>query len=161
MFLNADDVADILKLIDGSPIDELHLQTERFNLLLRRSQDGEWTQQKQELAGPNLREQSGSKVEDKTTASKKDNSEDSVAEHLVAIQTPMPGTFYRAPKPGSAPFVETGDKVKEDTVVAIIETMKLMNSITAKTEGTVVEICVENAEFADQGTVLMRIDPEK
>ena len=161
MFLNADDVADILKLIDGSPIDELHLQTKRFNLLLRRSSDGEWTQQKQELAKPNLREQSESKVEDKITASKKEGSEDRVAEHLVAIPTPMPGTFYRAPKPGAAAFVEIGDKVKQDTVVAIIETMKLMNSIMAKTEGTVVEICVENAEFADQDTVLMRIDPVK
>jgi len=161
MFLNADDVADILKLIDGSTIDELRLQTGRFNLLLRRSSDGEWTQQKQELAKPNLREQSGSKVEDKITVSRKDGSENRVDEHLVAIPTPMPGTFYRAPKPGAAAFVEIGDKVKHDTVVAIIETMKLMNSITAKTAGTVVEICVENADFADQDTVLMRVDPGK
>jgi acetyl-CoA carboxylase biotin carboxyl carrier protein len=161
MFLNADDVADILKLIDGAPIDELQLQTDRFNLLLRRNKDGDWTQQKQELLKPNLKEQSGSKVEDKIAASKKEGAEDRVAEHLVPIPTPMPGTFYRAPKPGAAAFVEIGDKVKKDTVVAIIETMKLMNSIMANTEGTVVEICVENAEFADQDTVLIRIDPEK
>ncbi len=161
MFLNADDVAEILKLIDDSPVDELHLQTERFNLLLRRKADGGWTQQKQELSQPRLTEQSGTKLETKSTAAKKKTSENTVAEHLVAIPTPLPGTFYRAPKPGEAPFVEIGEKVEEDTVVAIIETMKLMNSITAKTQGTVVEICVENGEFADQGTVLMRIEPGK
>ena len=161
MFLNADDVAEILKLIDGSAVDELYLETERFNFLLRRSSDGEWTQQKQELSKPRLTELSGRDLENKNTAAQKETSANTVAEHLVAIPTPLPGTFYRAPKPGEAPFVEIGDKVEEDTVVAIIETMKLMNSITAKTQGTVVEICVENAEFADQGTVLMRIDPDK
>ena len=161
MFLDADDVTEILKLLDESAVDELHLQTDRFNLILRRCPDGGWTQQKQELAQPRLTRQSGTNAEDISTATKQDSSQDTVAEHLVAIPTPLPGTFYRAPKPGAAPFVEIGDRVKEDTVVAIVETMKLMNSITAKTQGIVVEICFENAEFADKGSVIMRIDPDK
>jgi acetyl-CoA carboxylase biotin carboxyl carrier protein len=71
----------------------------------------------------------------------------------------LPGTFYRAPRPGAAPFVEVGDEVAEDTVVAIIETMKLMNSVHAGTRGRVAEICLENAEPAGQGAALMWIEP--
>ncbi len=161
MFLSADDVTEILKLIDGSHIDELRLQTDRFDFLLRRTADGSWTQEKQELGSPKLKEVSASKIDDKDPANRMPAKEEDTAEHLVAIPTPLPGTFYRAPKPGEAPFVEIGDTVEKNTVVAIIETMKLMNSITANTEGTVVEICVENAGSVDQDAVLMRVDPDK
>jgi acetyl-CoA carboxylase biotin carboxyl carrier protein len=76
---------------------------------------------------------------------------------LVAVRTPLPGTFYRAPRPGAAPFVEVGSRVGAETVVGIVETMKLMNSVTAGVDGLVAEICVANAEFAPHGTTLLRI----
>jgi acetyl-CoA carboxylase biotin carboxyl carrier protein len=76
---------------------------------------------------------------------------------LVAVRAPLPGTFYRAPRPGAAPFVEVGSRVRADTVVAIVETMKLMNSVHAGADGTVAEICLANAEFAANGATLMRI----
>jgi acetyl-CoA carboxylase biotin carboxyl carrier protein len=79
---------------------------------------------------------------------------------LVAVTAPLPGTFYRAPRPGAAPFVEVGDEVSEDTVVAIVETMKLMNSVHAGTRGQVAEICARNAEPTAQGATLMWITPE-
>ena len=67
------------------------------------------------------------------------------------------GTFYRAPKPGAAPFVEVGSPVDAETVVGIIETMKLMNSVYAGVGGTVTEICVANGELVDAQRVLMRV----
>jgi acetyl-CoA carboxylase biotin carboxyl carrier protein len=76
---------------------------------------------------------------------------------LVAVRAPLPGTFYRAPRPGAAPFVEVGSQVGADTVVGIVETMKLMNSVTAGVDGTVAEICLANAEFAANGATLLRI----
>jgi acetyl-CoA carboxylase biotin carboxyl carrier protein len=76
---------------------------------------------------------------------------------LVAVRAPLPGTFYRAPRPAAAPFVEVGSRVGADTVVGIVETMKLFNSVTAGAAGTVAEICLGNAEFADRGTTLLRI----
>ena len=76
---------------------------------------------------------------------------------LVAVRAPLPGTFYRAPRPGAAPFVEVGSQVDPDTVVGIVETMKLMNSVSAGVDGTVAEICLGNAEFAAHGTTLLRI----
>jgi acetyl-CoA carboxylase biotin carboxyl carrier protein len=79
---------------------------------------------------------------------------------LVAVRAPLPGTFYRAPRPGAAPFVEVGSRVDPDTVVGIVETMKLMNSVTASVPGTVAEICLGNAEFAAHGATLLRIRPD-
>jgi acetyl-CoA carboxylase biotin carboxyl carrier protein len=70
---------------------------------------------------------------------------------------PLPGTFYRAPRPGAPPFVEIGDVVGADTVIAIIETMKLMNSVHAGTPGRVARILVGNGEFAPVGAALLLI----
>jgi acetyl-CoA carboxylase biotin carboxyl carrier protein len=75
----------------------------------------------------------------------------------VAVRAPLPGTFYRAPRPGAAPFVEVGSPVGADTVVGIVETMKLFNSVTAGAVGTVADICLGNAEFADLGATLLVI----
>jgi acetyl-CoA carboxylase biotin carboxyl carrier protein len=76
---------------------------------------------------------------------------------LTEVRAPLLGTFYRAPRPGAPPFVTVGSVVGPDTVVCIIETMKLMNSVTAGVTGTVAEILLANAQFAAQGRVLMRI----
>jgi acetyl-CoA carboxylase biotin carboxyl carrier protein len=76
---------------------------------------------------------------------------------LVAVLAPLPGTFYRAPRPGAAPFVEVGSRVSADTVIGIVETMKLMNSVHAGVDGTVAEFCVQNTEFAAHGATLLRI----
>ncbi|MGK7904212.1 MAG: acetyl-CoA carboxylase biotin carboxyl carrier protein [Hormoscilla sp.] len=75
------------------------------------------------------------------------------------IKSPMVGTFYRAPAPGEAPFVQVGDRVNAGQVVCIIEAMKLMNEIEAEVSGKLMEIMVENGEPVDYDKPLMRIDP--
>jgi acetyl-CoA carboxylase biotin carboxyl carrier protein len=80
---------------------------------------------------------------------------------LVEVRAPLLGTFYRAPRPGAPPFVTVGSEVAPDTVVCIIETMKLMNSVTAGVGGTVAEILLDNAQFAPQGAVLMRVREQR
>jgi acetyl-CoA carboxylase biotin carboxyl carrier protein len=83
------------------------------------------------------------------------------ADGLVEVRAPLLGTFYRAPRPGAPPFVTVGSEVAPDTVVCIIETMKLMNSVTAGVGGTVAEILLDNAQFAPQGVVLMRVREQR
>jgi acetyl-CoA carboxylase biotin carboxyl carrier protein len=78
---------------------------------------------------------------------------------LADVAAPLPGTFYRAPRPGAAPFVEVGSPVSAGTVVAIVETMKLMNSVPAGTTGRVAQILIANGEPVTQGAALMRIEP--
>jgi acetyl-CoA carboxylase biotin carboxyl carrier protein len=163
MDLTNDDVAEILALLDSLPYDELDLQTPRFRLTLRRGPGG-WTEESQTLTEPTVvtpapNGSAASPVPAPRTLQKEGDEVGPERVGLVAVPAPLPGTFYRAPRPGAAPFVEVGDEVLEDTVVAIVETMKLMNSVHAGTRGRVAEICLENAEPVGQSTTLMWIEP--
>ncbi len=79
--------------------------------------------------------------------------------NLVEIISPMVGTFYRAPSPEAAPYIEVGSTVAAGDVLCVIEAMKLMNELECETSGRIVEICVDNAEPVDFGQVLFRVDP--
>ena len=78
----------------------------------------------------------------------------------VEVKSPMVGTFYAAPKPGADPFVQVGDTVEVGQVLCIVEVMKLMNNIEAKTAGTVTEILVDNEDAVEHGQPLMVIEPK-
>ena len=73
------------------------------------------------------------------------------------VTSPMVGTFYAAPSPESSPFATVGDSVKEDSVVCIIEAMKIMNEIQAEQSGTIAEILVENGQPIEFGQRLFRL----
>ena len=79
------------------------------------------------------------------------------ADDLYKITSPIVGTFYRSPSPDKEPYVKEGDKVTPDTVVCIVEAMKLMNEIQAETSGEVVEIYVENGQPVEYGQPLFGI----
>jgi acetyl-CoA carboxylase biotin carboxyl carrier protein len=184
--LTSDDVRDILQLLDGLPYRELTLETASFRLSLRRDADGAWTQTMQVLAEPNVlpsattapvaaADATAADAADAADAAAADTAaadtaaagttaaagESSPADGLAEVRAPLLGTFYRAPRPGAPPFVTVGSKVAPDTVVCIIETMKLMNSVTAGVGGTVAEILLDNAQFAPQGVVLMRVREQR
>lgn len=74
------------------------------------------------------------------------------------IVSPMVGTYYNTPSPGHATFVKVGDSVTEDSVVCIIEAMKVMNEVKARKSGTIVEVLVDNAQPVEFGTKLFRIE---
>lgn len=78
---------------------------------------------------------------------------------MVAVESPMVGTFYRAPAPGAKPYVEAGDTVKKGQVLCIVEAMKLMNEIESDFEGRIVSILVENAHPVEYGEPLFLIEP--
>ena len=83
----------------------------------------------------------------------------SFSENLHLVRSPMVGTFYRAPAPGQPPFVEVGQSVEPDSILCVIEVMKLMNSIEAGVRGTVRQVVVENAAAVEAGEVLVAIEP--
>ena len=78
---------------------------------------------------------------------------------LLEVSAPLLGIFYRAPKPGEPPFVDVGSKVEAETVIGIIEVMKLMHSVHAGVEGEVVEVLVENGAAIEYGEILVRVRP--
>ena len=79
--------------------------------------------------------------------------------HLLTIESPMVGTFYRAPSPDAQPFVREGDRVKKGQVVCIVEAMKLMNEIESKVAGRVMKVLVENAQPVEYGQPLFLVEP--
>ncbi|MCS7014930.1 MAG: acetyl-CoA carboxylase biotin carboxyl carrier protein [Gemmatales bacterium] len=80
------------------------------------------------------------------------------AKQLHEIKSPTPGTFYAAPSPEAEPFVRVGSRVQPDTVVCMIEAMKVFNEITADCSGVIVEVCVQNQQPVEYGQVLFRVD---
>jgi acetyl-CoA carboxylase biotin carboxyl carrier protein len=81
-------------------------------------------------------------------------------EGATVVRSPMVGTFYRSPEPGAPPFVELGRHVESDTIVCIIEVMKLMNSIPAGARGTVAAIMVADASPVEAGQSLIVLQPD-
>lgn len=152
MGLTAKDVEEIVKLLEGSTFDRLSLEVDGLKLELERGGSGaprpartnERTEPKATLA--QLAPAPPTRV----------NRE----EGLVEITAPLLGIFYRAPKPGEAPFVDVGSKVSTETVIGIIEVMKLMNSVSAGVGGEVVEIIGRNGELVEHGEVLMLVRPD-
>ena len=77
--------------------------------------------------------------------------------HLIEVKSPLVGVYYAAPSPDAETFVSIGSKVKKGDVLCIIETMKLMNEITAEQDGEIVDICVKNGDIAEFGQVLFKM----
>ena len=151
MNLTREDVAEIVSLLENSAFDELRLETDKFKLVLRRAGAGGWTQENETRAAD----------APAVTVAKEAAPAVALAPGTIAIRPPLMGTFYRAPKPGAAPFVEVGSAVEPDTAIGIVETMKLMNSVPAGARGTIEAIHAQNGEFVEQDRVLMilRLSP--
>ncbi|MHC4843578.1 MAG: acetyl-CoA carboxylase biotin carboxyl carrier protein [Planctomycetota bacterium] len=81
-------------------------------------------------------------------------------EDLIEITSPIVGTFYAKPGPDSENFVEVGSHVERNTIVCILEAMKVMNEIKAEISGTIVEIMVENGQAVEYGQVLFKVKPD-
>ena len=77
--------------------------------------------------------------------------------NLKEVKSPMVGMFYQAPSPEADPYVRVGSKVKKGDVLCVIEAMKLLNEITADTDGEIVDVCVENGQLVEYGQVLFKI----
>jgi acetyl-CoA carboxylase biotin carboxyl carrier protein len=152
--LSPDDVRDVLHALDSSGLDELHLELADLTLSVRREGAAGWTAEQQVLRRPVV--EGGTEP---AAHAEPDAPRASVAEGLVAVRPPLLGTFYRAPKPGAPPFVDVGDEIGEDTVVGVIETMKMMTPVHAGVRGAVVEFRLANGEFADADAVLLVVDP--
>ena len=154
MDLTPDDVRDVLRALDSSGLDELHLEFADLTLTVRREGAAGWTAEQQVLRTPAI-ERDAEPV--RAAAPERPRAE--VPDGMLAVHPPLLGTFYRAPKPGAAPFVEVGDEVGDETVVGIVETMKMMTPVHAGVRGTVAEFRTGNGEFADTDAVLLVVDP--
>ena len=135
MALSDDDVREILRLIDETELGELRIETEGLSLHVVRGRAAQ--AERAEEPAPTA----------------------ATADCAVTIDAPMLGVFYRAPSPGAPPFVDVGTRIERDTIVCVIEVMKMMNSVPAGVVGTIAEVHVENAEAVEFGQPLFRVMP--
>jgi acetyl-CoA carboxylase biotin carboxyl carrier protein len=156
MGLTDDDVREILRIIDESELDELRIDMPGFRLHVRRGGAPPAAVEPEPAEARPAREAPASAPE---PAPEPEAEPPASQNGAATIDAPMLGTFYRASAPGEQPFVEVGSKVDPDTVVCLIEVMKMMNSVKAGVSGTVVEVCATNAELVEYGEPLFRVDP--
>ena len=151
MSLTAKDVQEIMTLLEGSTFDRLALEVDGLKLELERGGTGapRPTREVEKASAP------APAAAPPPAAPVRQNRE----EGLVEINSPLLGIFYRAPKPGEPAFVDVGDAVDEETIIGIVEVMKLMNSARAGVSGEVVEILARNGELIEHGEVLLLVRP--
>lgn len=145
------EIDDILRLIDGSDFSELKLEIGDLKLELRKGSAQPFhTGQNIPAGGIQPQPPAPPAAVPAPVVASGGGSE---------IPAPLLGTFWHAPRPGADPFVRPGDSVGADTVIGIIEVMKLMNSVAAGIAGTVLEITAPNGELVEHGQCLIRIRP--
>jgi acetyl-CoA carboxylase biotin carboxyl carrier protein len=160
MTISYDDVQNILKIIDSSALEEVHLEIGDLKLIVRRHGATGLTVAETPVAAsravPPADVSTPTVPPDRGVRPRAPRPPQRTG---VEVKAPMVGTFYRAPAPGAPPFVEVGSLVREEDTVCILEVMKLMNSIKAGCRGRVVEICAENATLVEFGATLLVIEP--
>jgi acetyl-CoA carboxylase biotin carboxyl carrier protein len=154
--LDLKQIKQIIDLMKRSELTEFAVEEEGFKLKIRRGHNGA------PIVTSNMGSSASATPEPVVSPSTSATAgfaaiEDKEEPGVAFIKAPMVGTFYRSPSPESAPFVEANAKVEENTVVCIIEAMKIMNEIQSEAKGTILEILVENGQPVEYGQRLFKI----
>lgn len=166
--LKIQEIREIIKLIDQTGIEEFKYKTEEGEIKLKKGGAVQVTETVPAAqvavapapapAAPAAQPAAVSKEEPKQQeATPAAASQD---ENLLEVKSPMVGTFYKSPSPDAPAFVSVGDKVKPDSVVCIVEAMKLFNEIEAEMNGEIAQILVEDGQLVEYGQPLFLVKPE-
>ena len=151
------DIKAIIDLMKKNSLSEFEMEKEGFKIKLKRGPSGFVAAPIEESSGvtyalPALANPNPSTTSQANVANLADAG-------ALDIKSPMIGTFYRSPSPESDEYVEVGSEVNPDTVVCLIEAMKVMNEIKAEVRGVVTQILVDNAKPVEFGQPLFKIKP--
>lgn len=147
------DIKAIIDLMRKNAISEFELERQEFKIKLKRGMNGgqpvnfdDTVTQIPLLTAPIPPPNTPSRAPEPPSAT-------------IEIKSPMIGTFYRSPSPESAPYADVGTEVGPDTVVCIIEAMKVMNEIKAEVRGVITQVLIDNAKPVEFGQPLFRLRP--
>lgn len=158
--LKVQEIREIIKLIDQSNIDEFSYEAEGTKVKMKKHQGQVVTTPVQQVqpaqAQPEPEAAPAKEQQVQENPEPKEEQQGSV-DYDKEITSPMVGTFYESPSPDQEAYVKQGDKVKEESVVCIVEAMKLFNEIEAEVSGEIVEILVEDGELVEYGQPLFRV----
>jgi len=145
------DIKAIIDLMKKNAVSKFELERQDFKIRLKRSPNG---------GGAASNEEGAALTYAPTPAVVTAAPPTPLAQNAdLEIKSPMIGTFYRAPSPEAAPYIEVGSEVNPETVVCIIEAMKVMNEIKAEAKGVITQVLVENAKPVEFGQPLYKLRP--
>lgn len=151
------DIKAIIDLMKKNSISEFELEKQDFKIRLKRGSNGlpqaSGMDENPVVALPGVQSQPA------PVSLLPVGSQSSQPTSELEIKSPMVGTFYRAPSPESANYVEVGTEVNQDSIVCIIEAMKVMNEIKAEAKGVITQVLVDNAKPVEFGQALFKIRP--
>lgn len=164
--LKVQEIRELIKLIDQSNVDEFLYEHAGSKIEMKKNKErGEGSLANIEVAETQptpkqVKYEAPEEVVQPEVKEKQAQPETIEQENLHKITSPMVGTFYAAPSPDDSDFVKVGDKITTDSVVCIVEAMKLFNEIEAEVKGEVVEILVENGQLVEYGQPMFLVKPE-
>jgi len=155
------EIKAVIDLMTRNGLSEFELEKGDFKLRVKRGPGGEWitTTTPVVAAAPVAQQVQAASVPAAPSIAAPVAPAAAVPSASSQIVSPMVGTFYRSPSPDSAPYIEVGQEVQEETVVCIIEAMKVMNEIKAETRGVIVEVLAQNGKPVEFGKPLFAVRP--
>lgn len=152
-------IKELATLIDSTDIVELEIKKEGFQIRIRKEDKSEVPVQIAEsvATAPIVSAMSAAPTSSATGELSAEPEKDS---GYIEVVAPMVGTFYRAPAPDAAPYVQVGDSISDGQTLFIIEAMKMMNEVESEVKGVVKEVLVENGQAVEFGQPLLLIDPK-
>jgi len=157
------EIKAVIDLMTRNGLSEFELEKGDFKLRVKRGPGGEWVTTTTPVvsAAPIAHHApvASASAAPISTAPAPEVAATPAASSHSQIVSPMVGTFYRSPSPDSAPYIEIGQEVQEETVVCIIEAMKVMNEIKAETRGVIVEVLAQNGKPVEFGKPLFAVRP--
>jgi acetyl-CoA carboxylase biotin carboxyl carrier protein len=149
--MNIKEIKEMINLMNENGLSELEIEKDNMRIKLKKTASG------MEASGPIVIERERTMPLDAKETP--ESSTEKETQKTVEIKAPMVGTFYRAPSPESAPYVDIGQVIEPGQVICIIEAMKLMNEIKSEIKGKLIEILVENTEPVEFGQPMFLIEP--
>ncbi|WP_181881749.1 acetyl-CoA carboxylase biotin carboxyl carrier protein [Helicobacter sp. MIT 14-3879] len=154
--MNIQEIKKLLEMFDSSNSVKLKITNENFEITLEKDSN-KLTKNQIQVPVTNITQEIPKEIEI-TQATPKEPQKIASSNNTETITSPMVGTFYRAPSPDSAPYVNVGDKVKKGQTIAIIEAMKIMNEIEAEFDCKIIEIIASDAQSVEFNAPLFLVE---
>ena len=153
-------INELIEIMKENDLVEVEIKHGDDKIFLKRHQPQQLAVTAAPTVGPNISAVPAGTDAAQTSPAEAPISDQKQEYDLVVIKSPIVGTFYATPSPDSDPFVEVGSQVDSQTVVCIVEAMKVMNEIKAETSGTIAEILVSNGQAVEYGQALFKVKPD-
>ncbi|MDJ1088300.1 acetyl-CoA carboxylase biotin carboxyl carrier protein [Macrococcus caseolyticus] len=141
--MNLEHIKVLIDMVDRSEITEFNYEDKELKVVLKK--------EKESVVAP-VKQSTQEQIQVKEVTTTEEHNEDT-----ITINAPMVGTFYKSPSPEADPYVKVGDKVTNNSIVCILEAMKLFNEIQAEVSGEIIEILAEDGQLVEYGQPLFKV----